>query len=259
MRQVSWPDVRMPAYQTVVGTQTSLRLHPHFEEFDLSVLVTPELSYEREVFTWLESRVANFDVIVEIGANVGVFTVFFGARLLAAGRRDAQVFAFEPSTRAFHRLIENIAANHLPNVTALNVAVGHTMGLRDFYEPTGHLTNGSLVADFAGQFSSEVVVRKVVTITGAELEALVPEHSRVLLKIDAEGAEAEVLDGLTEFIARHKPSIVLEILAGFEEQIQATHAVRSGAYRFFELREAGAVERQQLKAGDGRDWWLEPR
>jgi FkbM family methyltransferase len=259
MGQVSWPEVRMPAYRTVVGKQTPLRLHPHFEEFDLAILLTPVLSYEREVFAWLESRVGEFDVIVEIGANVGVFTAFFGARLVAAGRPDARVFAFEPSTRAFHRLIENIDANQLSNVTAFNVALGSEVGLRDFYEPTGHLTNGSLVREFAGQFSAEVVARKVVTISGAEVEALVPAHSRVLLKIDVEGAEAEVLDGLSGFIARYKPHIVLEVLAGFEERIQATQALTSGAYRFFELEATGAVERPQLKAGDGRDWWLEPR
>jgi hypothetical protein len=50
----------------------------------------------------------------------------------------------------------------------------------------------------------------------------------------------------------------LEVLAGFEEQTQATQALRSGAYRFFELGETGAVERLHLKAGEGRDWWLEP-
>lgn len=256
---VSWPAVALPAYPTRVGRQTWIHLHPHVEEFDLGVLVAPVLEYEADLFAWLERRLDAFDVVVDVGANVGAFTTFFGARFRDLGRTDARVYAFEPSVTAFHRLLTNLAANGLDNVFAFNLALANQFGLREFFEPSHHLTNGSLVPGFAEQFSVDVQTCRVLAITGAELDELVPDGSRVLVKLDVEGAEAAALEGLTAFVARRKPHLVLEVLPGFEDAIMASAPLRTQAFRFFEIGPTGAVERRQLVAGSNRDWWLEPR
>lgn len=255
---VAWPDIDLPAYRTCVGSSTWVALHPHFEEFDLEALVSPRLSYEREVFHCLESRLDAFDVVVEIGANVGVFTVFFGTRFREAGKTGTRVFAFEPSTKAYARLLANLRANGLDNVASFNVALDGRAGVLEFFEPAGHLTNGSLVRDFAAQFSSELRMTTVVTISGAELAAMVPAGAKVLIKLDVEGAEARVLDGLDAFIRERRPVILLEVLNGYEASILASAPLRSHGYRYFEIRPEGLVHRDTILAGTSRDWWLEP-
>lgn len=256
---VSWPDVALPAYPTRLGRETRVNLHPHFEEFDLAVLVSPMLEYESDLFAWLERRLGDFDVVVEVGANVGVFTTFFGARFRNLGLANARVFAFEPSVTAFHRLLTNVAANRLDNVLAFNVALAADCGVHEFFEPAHHLTNGSLIPEFAKQFSADVRTRPVLAITGKELERLVPAGAKVLLKLDVEGAEAAVLDGLAPFVASRRPHVVVEVLPGFEAAIMASAPLRAQAFRFFEIGPTGAIERPRLAASLNRDWWLEPR
>lgn len=256
---VFWPDVALPAYPTLLGRETRVSLHPHVEEFDLAVLVSPVLEYESDLFAWLEPRLGNFDVVIDVGANVGVFTTFFGTRFRNLGLANARVYAFEPSVTAFHRLLTNLAVNRLDNVLAFNVALAARFGVQEFFEPAHHLTNGSLIPEFAEQFSTEVHTRHVLAITGTELEQLVPAGAKVLLKLDVEGAEAAVLDGLASFVARRRPHVVLEVLPGFEAGIMASAPLRTQAFRFFEIGQGGATERPQLAASANRDWWLEPR
>lgn len=57
------------------------------------------------------------DIVLDIGANVGIVTIF------AALRTKKLVYAFEPSPENFSFLERNIAANGLQNIKAFNVAV----------------------------------------------------------------------------------------------------------------------------------------
>jgi len=61
------------AVHVVVGARTKIRLVPHLGEFDEAALWSRRLGYEDAAFLWLESNTADrYDIIVEIGANVGV-------------------------------------------------------------------------------------------------------------------------------------------------------------------------------------------
>src|SRR5436853_2547835 len=93
--------------------------------------------------------------MIEIGANVGVFSAFVGATAHAQSHA-LRVFAFEPGRAAYARLIENLQLNRLNDVQTFNCAVGHETGFADFFEPVGHLTNGSLSREFASQFNEDV-------------------------------------------------------------------------------------------------------
>jgi FkbM family methyltransferase len=152
-----------------------------------------------------------------------------------------------------------LRANNADSVTAFNAAVGAATGLVQFYEPEGHLTNGSLIGTFAAAFSPNVRTVPVVCLSAADLEAVVPKVRRTLLKVDVEGAEALVLDALATFIAERSPDIVLEVLAGYEDAIMASQPLRSGAFILHELTKDGPVEKPRLVASVWRDWWLQPK
>ena len=260
MSAIQWPTTAWPAQHVRVGRHTTIRLVPHPGEFDAEAIVRTHMKYERSVFTWLEPRVASYGAIIEIGANVGAFTVFFAACLRSAGRSDTAIWAFEPSPRAFDRLRENVRVNGAePLVRLEQAAVSDRAGTLTFYEPQGHLTNGSLIADFARSFSGDVRTTEVRSVTGDDIAPRLPADARLLVKIDAEGAEPAVLRGLAGLIDQFRPDIVVEILPETVDAISRLPLLTSGRYTARLITEGGVIDRTLASAGtDERDWWLTP-
>lgn len=124
--------------------------------------------------------------VVDVGANVGIVSI-------QQARRGARVFAFEPNAECFRRLRRNVAANRLsPYISAVNCAVGAAPGRGMLLVPRGLTTFGSVtpLADTASAPESAVDV--------TSLDHVMPslDVARIdLLKIDAEGAEYDVLRG----------------------------------------------------------------
>jgi FkbM family methyltransferase len=255
MNVVKWPPIALRPRRVIVGGQTEVWLHPHFNEMDLEAALGQRLSYEQEVFAFLETRMLAYDAVIEIGANVGLFTTFF-ARWLAQRTPAGRVYAFEPSRQAYERLLQNLAANSSDNVLAFNCAVADETTFLPFFEPEGHLTNGSLVSGFASQFSRIVSSVPVLVLDGGLIERLLEKGLKVLLKIDVEGSEARVLRSLERFIRSGSPDIVIEVLADFEAELDELGFLREVGYVFFNLTPHGALLQPTIKATRYRDYFL---
>ena len=238
---VRWPELSLRPRRVLLGRDTEVWLRPHPGEFDFGALLHRRLGYEPEVFTWLEAELTNYDAVVEIGANVGVFSVFMSARRKRLGRAAPRILAFEPSRLAFERLLDNLRLNR-SEVESFNCAVGDRSGVASLYEPAGHLTNGSFEREFAQNFSSDVHESRVIVISERELAALVGESRRTLAKIDVEGAEVKVLRGLQPWITAHRPDIVLEVLPEYARALREHDFLAALGYRFFRIEHAGLVE-----------------
>lgn len=256
--EAAWPAVPFGPRAVRLGG-TPFRLHPHVGEFDFEALFTDGLTYEPEVVRWLEPRVAGYDAVVEVGANVGVYSCWMAE---VARRADAatEVFAFEPSREAFARLWANVRANGADGrVCAFNAAVADEGGTRTFYEPPGALTNGSFSADFARHFSADAKAVRVLTVSGEFVEALAAPFERVLLKIDVEGAELEVIGALDGLLRTKRPDVIIEVLPGVDDQLNALDLPGRG-YRLLHLTAEGTVERERFAADlDFRDYALVQR
>lgn len=249
----AWPQVELPRRSVRVCGDVAIDLVPHVGEFDFRALLAPDLGYELELFDALRPRVREFDAIVEIGANVGVFTAFFAK---TRANDSVPIFAFEPSREAYRRLLANLRG---PNVQAIPAAVADTCGLLPFHEPEGHLTNGSLLPAFAGHFSSRVATSVVPSVDGQAVSDLVGRYARILLKVDVEGAESRVITALEHLIAGKRPTLVLEVLREFEEELNSL-AVLKAHYEFHQVTRQGLQRRDALVASDeGRDFLLLPR
>src|SRR6266487_6593874 len=75
-----------------------------------------EQAYDREVFDFLETVMSDYSRVLDVGAKIGVYTVFFAARV-------PPVDAFEPVREVVPRLTENIALNRFSNVALHEVCV----------------------------------------------------------------------------------------------------------------------------------------
>lgn len=134
-------------------------------------------------------------VFVDIGANVGLYTLLMATRLRAAGR----IVAFEPFPPTFERLRFNIEATRAanpqwPDVHALPIGVAGAEGTRELRLDAGNLGGGSMAsggARFSTAGSKDHAIIECRPLL-AVLAALGIERIDAL-KIDIEGAEDEAL------------------------------------------------------------------
>lgn len=148
------------------------------------------------------------DLFVDIGANVGVYTV------IASKVCGARTIAFEPAVETLPALRANIAVNDIAGLVDVHeVALGDTPGHADFtvgLDCINHVALDGLVP------TRRVPVHR--------LDDLLRDHDPVLIKIDVEGFERAVIAGAVETL--NKPSLLaIEI-----ETVDAeTHAMLTGA------------------------------
>ncbi len=144
------------------------------------------------------------DVIVDVGANIGTFTVPF-ARLVPKG----YLIAFEAQPTIFNILCGNVAINNLFNVTTAQRAVANSDGEPLYVPETNYAGKPSdfseiqLVKQRDGNFSMLAHTIKIDSLGLAKLK---------LLKVNANGMELDVLKGGLETIKRANPIIYVSTL-----------------------------------------------
>jgi FkbM family methyltransferase len=255
--QFSWPKLQFKPKRVLLGRDTRVFLVPHLGEFDQAALFTKELDYEAPVFEWLaETAPPNYNLVIEIGANVGVYTVFLDALAKdLPGSKLRNIIAFEPSQEPFRRLLENLRANKARHVTAIQAAVGSESGLRSFFEPEGHLTNGSFIREFAELFSDSIIETNVAVVGVAELERFLKGAEKALIKLDVEGFEPVLIAALSTLLRKYHPDLLIEVLDDTAEQLEQTPALRG--YRKFLITAQGLQEAPSVFACSAcRDWLL---
>lgn len=133
-------------------------------------------------------------VVIDAGAHVGYYTLLAARHVGPAGK----VYAFEPAPANYDLLLRNIQRNEYANVVAVKTALSREVGQATFYL-TG-LDNGrhSLFRHGLPQGGSVVVQ---TTTLDAFLES--EGWPRVgLVKVDVEGAEADVLKGMEQLLRK---------------------------------------------------------
>lgn len=122
------------------------------------------------------------DVVWDIGASVGLFTVH-------ASPRVARVIAFEPDPATYTRLVENVALNHETNVIPRAEALGEAPGTVRL-STDGLDGNAPAIADLGRhEFTVEVPVETVDGLIASGVQ------KPTVMKIDIEGAELSALRG----------------------------------------------------------------
>lgn len=138
------------------------------------------------------------DVVVDIGANIGTHTVFFGK----AVSQEGKVFAFEPQRIVFEFLCANIALNGLINVKPMNMGVGDKNGRLNV-----PVLNPAVAQNFGGfgiQGHEQGDSVEIIPLDQLELERC------NLIKIDVEGMELNVIRGAEKTIKKCRPFIFVE-------------------------------------------------
>jgi FkbM family methyltransferase len=153
-------------------------------------------------FGAMKGRVHEGAVVLDIGANVGMYTLLMARWVGPAGK----VFAFEPAMQTADKLQRHVIMNQLANrVEVIRTAVGNAVGEVTFYYSAECSGNASVAASAVPGGHSQLVPVTTVDVF-CQTRAIVP----TFLKIDVEGFEAYVLDGALETIQQHTPDLLIE-------------------------------------------------
>ena len=159
------------------------------------------------------------DLFVDVGANVGSFTI------LATAHVGAETVSVEPVPSTFTHLINNININRIQEkVTALNIALGYEEGTVRFTKNMGAMNH------VATENDTDVITVPVSTLD----KILTGKRIPVLLKIDVEGFETEVLKGSSETLYNDDlKAIIIELngLAsryGYDQSLIHQKLINSG-------------------------------
>jgi FkbM family methyltransferase len=185
---------------------------------DLTILVSPDasLKYWRrdlrrtdcDLLNTAKSLVGSRDVVWDIGANVGLFSIA-AAGLAGNGGR---VLAIEPDPWLSELLRRSAGLNRYCgcSIDVLQVAVGDHMG-----EAVLNIARRGRATNFVSGYRSSSQtggVRAVVKVASITLDGLLENWiAPSVVKIDVEGAEASVLRGAKKLLRDVRPKIICEV------------------------------------------------
>ncbi len=200
--------------------------------------------FEEEETLFLGRFLRKGDTFVDIGCNVGFFT------LQASGKvgDEGKVICFEPSPVTFKRLTDNIGINGFKNITAINKGLSDSEGTM-----TLNVSNNGY--DAWNTFAKgpddklQTTVSVAVSTLDKELDGL--DKSKIsLVKIDVEGWEKFVFSGGEKFFTSSSPVVMVEFTeentyaAGYFVQELYDIFVNWG-YKWYRLKEGQLVEEER--------------
>ena len=143
-------------------------------------------------------------IMLDIGANIGVFS------LAAAQLPNVEVIAFEPSPRELQRLHRNVALNPDLPIIVMPYACGRESGTERMFQASSDNTGANSMAQEPDAESFKTITIRTI-VPGQLLHADVLRKVK-LVKIDVEGYEHVVLEGLEDSMEQLKHAVfILEI------------------------------------------------
>jgi FkbM family methyltransferase len=199
------------------------------------------LTKEPETLEWID-RFHDNDVFWDIGANVGIYSLY-------AGCRKIKVTAFEPSAPNYYLLNQNIEINGLDErVSAYCLAFSDRTGLDTFYmtntELGGALNSFSDPVDWEGK-PFQASVRQAMI--GYSIDDFIekfrvdfPNH----IKIDVDGIENKIIDGAKKTLSdKRLKSLLVELDSSRPDYCESVlQVIATGGMKFVEKRHAPMFE-----------------
>jgi FkbM family methyltransferase len=190
---------------------------------------------EPELHT-IQNFVGAGDVFVDVGANIGLFTV-------KVAPKAAKVIAVEPGEAARAQLLGNIALNGFTNVTVVPKALADKEGTAALHHnPVGDDPQSfSLISDGSDAGSEQVAM---TTLDAVVRDAGVDRVD--CIKIDVEGAEGMVIAGGQHTLATYHPTVIFEmncptLFKAGGDPAAAWNALKALGYSFYQVSHDGTL------------------
>ena len=200
----NWFEIALPIATHKAPARVILKNGARFESHAIN---WPDVYsiFMQEIYTPYYFPIEQNDLMVDIGANIGVFTVY------AASRTRNTVYAFEPFPDNFKALEQNVRANRFHNVMPYQTAVCDRTGTELFLD-AGVSQHHRLKKVALG------TTEKYVEVPSITLQDFMDTHHIEqidFLKMDCEGSEGIILSSTPKDYLQRIRKIVME----FHDQI----------------------------------------
>ncbi|MEI8349017.1 MAG: FkbM family methyltransferase [Candidatus Omnitrophota bacterium] len=169
-----------------------------WEKRSLRTLLRKE--YYREEFQALEKLIRPKDTVFDVGANVGIFSVFLSRLAMEGGK----VFAFEPVPETYWRLRENLALNRCLNVLSIQMAVSDREGVVAMnIFPKEYSDWNTMGKPVMSSPEGDIVPCESTAVTAVTLDDFCKKENIDhidFLKVDVEGFEKNVFLGARQLL-----------------------------------------------------------
>lgn len=191
-------------------------------------------SYEEGTMSFIESFLTENDIVFDIGANIGFFTL-----RMASCLQTGLVYSFEPVNHIYDRLCTNIVINSsLKNIRLFNLAFSNTESNLDLHLfenlPHGHTSISNL-----GRTDFKIYKTKAISLDKFIRYSSIDKLD--FINIDAEGAEKVILEGAINTITTLQPSLLIEAneetakFNGFKTIELLVFLKKIGKYTFYRI------------------------
>jgi FkbM family methyltransferase len=172
------------------------KMYVRLDDWAVGARIAVKRTYERHVTRVIRSSLKPGAVVIDIGANIGYYTLMSAACVGARGK----VIAFEPSSDNCALLKMSLRKNNFDNVLIHSKAVADKNGLASFS-----------MDDSNGTISQNREMAHSVLVATVALDTYLQDEPRIdLIKIDIEGAEGLALNGMKRILRQHRPIILTE-------------------------------------------------
>ncbi len=224
------------------GQTFSIQIDPRNGFIDEQIYVSG--CYEPDILAVIKANLPVGGTYVDIGANIGQHALFAASLVGPSG----SVHAFEPIKKLTEQIKLSVAINHYTDRFKVhNVACGAVASSAHIDINTQNI-GGSKIDTTRTDSDAIIYIVPADTIL-----ADLPQIN--LIKIDTEGFELDVLEGLTTTLTKHKPTLIIEYspsLWSADQRPEMSHRffsiLRTHGYAIFDL-EVG-----HTKIENDQDW-----
>jgi FkbM family methyltransferase len=192
----------------MTGRTYDLRKSRRVDLGDFSLFVMPNdyigssilssKAYEPHVTKQIRSILRNGDVFLDLGANLGFFTMMASSILKTTGK----VIAFEPNPQNVQLIYQSMHFGKVSNVMLHPFAASDSTGIVRFVTRG---SNGGIVTPHSQEQTHVFLVQAVV------VDDILRSEPRIdLIKMDTEAHEPAALRGMVRLIEKHRPKIITE-------------------------------------------------
>lgn len=154
-------------------------------------------------------KLSEGNVFVDVGANIGLYS-FYAAQKVG---KNGKVLSIEPSFREYRRLLKNIELNKVNNILPFNCIVSEANDIVKFSIEDRHTGMNKIANNTTGN------IREILSFKLDFIIELFSISKIDLIKIDVEGAEMLVINGMKSLLHEQRiKQLIIEITPGFLKQ-----------------------------------------
>jgi len=222
---------------TLLGLR-DFKMYVRLDDWAVGFLIALKRTYEAHVTAAIKPFLKPGSVVLDIGANIGYYTLLAASRIGKGGK----VIAFEPSAEDIAMLRMSLAVNRFDNVTIHAKAVAEANGVLSFR-----------MADSIAVVGRSGPAAKAFQVESVALDSYLKDEPRIdLVKMDIDGGEGLALRGMKQLLKRHRPVLFSEFSPALLRDISG---IAPEAY-LEELRSLGYALRALVKKKDAPAWFI---